>query len=224
LHEAGAPFFITVMITSLRRALLLATACCLVAGLPAADKPDDKKKKADLTLEDVIFDAKYLKQVLGPNTLVAPVEKGGGIPTEAISKAGLAEKTKIFALPDEAVKPELKQSIPPSYPRSLGLTKEGIHARFLVFVGADGHVKSLYCYETTDQIFAIAVADAVIKWHYSPAKLGQTAVPVLVPVDMKFDESMADRNTFRNPRNPLSVQGNPVDPKPVRDNLPSGPP
>lgn len=212
------------MITPFRRLLLVAAACSLVAGLPAADKPDAKKKKADLTLEDVIFDAKYLKQVLGPNTLVAPTEKTAQIPTEAIVKAGLDEKTKIFALPDDAVKPELKDSIPPSYPRSLGLSKEGIKARFLIFVGTDGRVKSLYCYDTSDQIFAIAVADAVIKWRYSPAKIGQTAVPVLVPIEIAFDESMADRNTFRNPKNPLSVQGNPADPAPVRQGLPSSPP
>lgn len=199
-------------------------AVALTASALADEKP--KTKKSDkLTLEDVIFDAQYLRQHLGPKTLVAGHEKTGEIPVEAISKAGISEKTQIFALPDEAVKPVLKSSIAPTFPQSYRFRREPSKAEFFLFVGADGAVKSLHCYETNDQVFAIIAADALIKWRYTPAKLGTTAVPVLVPVHMKFDESDAANALFRAPKSPLSVPGNPTAPPAVRPGArQSGPP
>ncbi len=199
-------------------ALLISTAL-LLAVLPALaagkSKEKEKAKAPDLTLEDVIFDAKYLKQLLGAKTLVAPTEKSGTIPTEAISKAGLDEKTQVFLLPDEATKPVLKSSFAPTYPQSLRLKRDPIKAKFLLFVGADGNVKGLYCYETNDQVFAIATADAVIKWRYSPAKLGATAVPVVVPFEMDFSESLAAIGIFNGGKPPISLRGEPAPPPPI---------
>lgn len=193
----------------------LLAAVALTASVAANDKP--KTKKADkLTLEDVIFDVKYLHQQLGPKTLVAGHEKTGEVPVEALSRTGIADKTKIFALPDEAVKPLLKSSIAPTFPQSYRFRREPSTAEFFLFVGADGAVKSLHCYETNDQVFAIVAADALIKWRYTPAQIGTTAVPVLVPVQMKFDESDAANALFRAPKPPFSVQGNPTPPPPVR--------
>jgi hypothetical protein len=193
------------------RALL--AAALLLPFLPAhaADKAQEKAKGPDLTLEDVIFDAKYLKQMLGPKTLVAPAEKTGKIPTDAIGLANLDEKTQIFLLPDEAKKPELKSSFAPTYPQSLRLRRDPIKAKFLLFVGTDGSVKSLYCYETNDQIFALATADAVIKWRYKPAMIGNTPVPVIVPFEMDFAESLAALGAFKGPRGPMT-SGNPAPP------------
>lgn len=213
------PFIRGMKLPRLYAVALLST----LLALPAfAD--DDKAQAAlpaDLTLEDIIFDAQYIQKLLGPNTLVAPA-KDGTIPTEAILKAGLDKKTKIFALPDGITTPALKSSIPPVFPRTRSLSTEGITARFLAYVGADGNVKCLYCYETTDQIFAIAAADAVIKWRYAPTKIGQTAVPIVLPVDVDFSESVNARHAFRGPRNPLSVQGNPTPPKSVRPSVGAG--
>ena len=210
------------------RSLLLLPALLAVVALAAsalaADQP--KAKKSDkLTLEDVIFNAQYLHQALGAKTLVAAHEKTGEVPIEAISKAGISEKTQVFALPDEAVKPVLKSSVAPTFPQSYRFRREPSTAEFFLFVGADGAVKTLHCYETNDQVFAIIAADALIKWRYTPAKIGDTAVPVLVPVHMKFDESDAAQALFRAPKSPFSIQGNPSAPPPVRPGAKqSGPP
>lgn len=211
----------TLRFRSLTRCLLAVVA--LTASAVAADKPKAKPDK--LTLEDVIFDAKYLHQHLGPKTLVAGLEKSGEVPVEALTKTGITDKTQVFALPDEAVKPVLKSSISPTFPQSYRFRREPSTAEFFLFVGADGAVKSLHCYETNDQVFAIIAADALIKWRYTPAKIGETAVPVLVPVQMKFDESDAANAAFRGPKSPFSVQGNPTAPPPVRPGAKqSGPP
>jgi hypothetical protein len=202
----------------------LLAAVALTASALADEKP--KTKKSDkLTLEDVIFDAQYLHRALGAKTLVAGHEKTGAIPIEALNKAGISEKTQVFALPDEAAKPVLKSSIAPTFPQSYRFRREPSTAEFFLFVGADGAVKTLHCYETNDQVFAIIAADALIKWRYTPAKIGTTAVPVLVPVHMKFDESDAAKALFRGPKPPFSVPGNPSAPPPVRPGgKQSGPP
>jgi hypothetical protein len=200
------------MKTPARRALsVVALTLVACAAFAADDKP---AKPTKLTLEDVIFDAKYLKQVLGPKTLVATEEKTGKIPTEAITRAKLDEKTQIFTLPDEATKPQLISSIPPAYPQSTRLRRDPPKADFLLFIGTDGAVKCLYCYETKDEVFAILAADALIKWRYVPAKINGTAVPVILPVEMKFNESDAAIGTFNGPKPPLSLRGNPTRPPP----------
>ncbi len=196
---------------------------CLVlpsfaVSLAAKEAPEKNKSGKKLTLEDVIFDADYLKKALGAKTLVVPDEKTGLIPTEAIAKAGFAEKTQVYVLPDDAVRPVLKDSVAPSLNQSFRMKREPSKAEFFVFIGNDGKVKSLHCYNTNDQVYAIIAADALIKWTYTPAKLGSTAVPVILPVEMKFDESDAAIGTFRAGKPPISVQGNPSSPAPVRPN------
>jgi len=193
---------------------LLSLAAALLLASPAFSA-DSTEKPPRLTLEDIIFDAKYLKQVLGPKTLVAREAGSGQFPTAAITQAKLDEKTKIFTLPDEATKPELISSVPPSYPQSTRLRREPPKANFLVFIGTDGSIKCLYCYDTKDQVFAIIAADALIKWRYVPAKINGTAVPVLLPVEMKFSESDAAIGTFNGPKLSPSLKGNPTRPPPT---------
>lgn len=203
----------TLRIRLLIPALLAAVA--LTASALAEEKP--KNKKSDkLTLEDVIFDVEYLHRQLGPKTLVTGHDKTGEIPVAALSRTGITDKTKVFALPDEAVKPVLSSSLAPTFPKSYRFRREPSTAEFFLFVGADGAVKSLHCYETNDQVFAIIAADALIKWRYTPAQIGSTAVPVIVPVQMKFDESDVANVLFRAPKPPFSVRGNPTPPPPVR--------
>ncbi len=204
----------------MKTALLLL--CLLLPAFTAAvhakDVPEKNKDGKKLTLEDVIFDATYLKKALGAKTLVVPDEKTGQIPAEAITKAGFAEKTQVFVLPDDATRPVLKDSFAPALNQSFRMKRDPSKADFFLFVGADGKVKSLHCYNTNDQVYAIIAADALIKWTYAPAKLGGTAVPVLLSVEMKFDESDAAIGTFRAGKPPISVQGNPSSPAPVRPN------
>lgn len=185
----------------------LFTALLVLAGpAPAADKA----KPEQLTLEDIIFDAKYLKQMLGPNTLVTAVvetnrdrKKSDTALTDtikAIMESHLDEKTKIYALPDDATQPELKSSIPHSYPPGLNITREPKKADFLILIGADGAVKCMYCYNHSknDQLFALAAAKAVLKWRYTPAKIRGTAVPVLAGLPMEFQSGDDILDNFKN--------------------------
>ncbi|HWA24778.1 MAG TPA: energy transducer TonB [Lacunisphaera sp.] len=164
--------------------------------------------KADITLEDVIFDASYLKKLLGPKTLVTSVVESNrgrkkadtdladGI--KAIKSARLDQNSHMFALPDDASPPILKDSVPHTYPPSLKLEREGKKADFLMLISADGAVKCLYCYEYNDRLFALAAAMAVTKWRYEPAKIQGVAVPVLARLPMRFDKADADVEGFRD--------------------------
>jgi hypothetical protein len=190
----------------------------------------EEAKPAELTLEDIIFDAKYLKQSLGPKTLVTAVvetarkrkksDTAMDDTLKAIKAAQLDEKTQIFALPDNATLPKLKSSIPHSYPPGLKISREPKKADFLMLIGADGAVKCLYCYYNNDRLFAMAAAMAVVKWRYEPAKIQGTAVPVLAGLPMKFETGDINIEGFKGQPRPMSERGVPV-PKSVE--APPGP-
>ncbi|MDQ5977884.1 MAG: hypothetical protein QG602_856 [Verrucomicrobiota bacterium] len=189
----------------------------LVTGLSgAADKKE--QKEPSLTLEDIIFEPSYLTKLLGPNTLVVPSGDGAGLGPElmaALNKAGVTEKSRSFLLPEGAKPPEVKTSLPYGFPKSLRQGKQEGHARFLVFVGADGAVKTLHCYEFTHRLFALAVAKSVVKWKYTPASINGTAVPVLLELPAEFRGDGYDNKFNYGPeRNPIE--------QPVRD--PNRPP
>jgi len=182
----------------------LITLVLILAGAGRAAETDKTPKAAKppaLTLEDIIFDVQYLKKFLGPKTLVTAVvettrdrkksDTALADTIKAVQDAQLDEKTQIFALPDDATPPELKTSIPHTYPPGLKMTKEPKRADFLILIGADGTVKCLYCYSYTndDQLFALSAAQAVLKWRYAPAKIGNTAVPVLAGLPMELQSS-----------------------------------
>ena len=60
------------------------------------------------------------------------------------------------------------------------------HADFLVLIGRTGGVAAIYCTAATDRLFAIAGANTVVEWTYSPAHMGQQPLPVLVMLRIKF--------------------------------------
>lgn len=183
---------------------------------PAAEK--EKSKKAEkVTLEDVIFDVNYLKNLLGPKTLVtAVVESSRGRKKSdtdladgiaAVKDARLDEHSQIFALPDDATQPELKSSVPHNYPPGLKIPREGRNAKFLVLIAADGAVKCLYCYSQDDRLFALAAAQAVVKWHFQPAKIQGVAVPVVARLAMSInaDEARMTDPSRRKLEAPLPI-------------------
>jgi len=173
----------------------------LLLTLAGAARAADATKPPALTLEDIIFDVQYLKKFLGPKTLVTAVvettrdrkksDTALNDTIKAIQDAQVDEKTQIYALPDDATPPKLKTAAPHTYPPGLKMTKEPKRADFLMLIGADGSVKCLYCYNYTkdDQLFALAAAQAVLKWRYVPAKIGSTAVPVLAGLPMELQSS-----------------------------------
>ena len=182
----------------------LAAAILAFASPPLAA---GEAKPPQLTLEDIIFDATYLKKMLGPKTLITAlvetnrgrkkVESGLADTIKAIRDAQLDEKTQIYSLPDDAVQPKLKTSAPHSYPPGLNISREPKKANFLMLIGADGAVKCLYCYSYNDRLFAMAAAMAVVKWRYAPAKIQGTAVPVLAGLPMEFHSGDVNVESFK---------------------------
>lgn len=153
----------------------------------AADKAPDKPAK--LALEDVIFDANYLRQMLGPKTLLCAETKSKEITPELprlLTASGLGQATRFFAFPDGATWPELYYSIPYRYPQSVRVGILEGSADFVALVGTDGRVKCVYCYRHTDRIFALVSAAAIIRWRFEPAKINGTAVPVLVDLPTSY--------------------------------------
>ncbi len=192
---------------------------CLLFGpalIGAADKKE--KKEPSLTLEDVIFDASYLTKMLGPNTLIVPATPNTGLSPElmaALNQAGVTAKSRAFLLPEGAKAPEVKSSLPYSFPKSLRQGKQEGHARFLVLVGGDGAVKTMHCYDFTHRLFALAVAKSLVKWKYEPATINGTAVPVVLEYLAEFRGDGYDNKFNSGPdRNPIE--------QPVRD--PNRPP
>ncbi|HWA24777.1 MAG TPA: hypothetical protein VG734_03810 [Lacunisphaera sp.] len=210
----------------------------VLAGVTAQAADKEKTKQPEkITLEDVIFDVSYLKKLLGPKTLVtAVVESNRGRTksntaiedtVKAIKEAHLDEKSQIFLLPDGATEPVLQSSVPHAYGPGIKISRQEKKADFLMLIGADGAVKCLYCFNQNDRLFALAAAMAVVKWHYEPAKVGGTAVPVLagLPMSLLSEEVRLmnpNRRNFETGRQPMillrSNQGAPP------SALPSAPP
>ncbi len=171
----------------------------LASVAAAADKATEKK--AVLTLEEVIFDASYLKSQLGPKTLLVAGNKSGEITPELpqkLTEEGFAKATRFFLFPSEATPPKLYHSIPHSYPQSMRQGRESGSANFVALVGADGKVQNIYCYQHTDRLFAIAYAAALARWRYEPAKINGTAVPVLVDIPASYKGDGFNSDLFRS--------------------------
>jgi outer membrane biosynthesis protein TonB len=147
---------------------------------PSASKP---------SLAEAVSDPKYLAETLGPKVLVLADPKTGSISTElsnAIKQAKLDQGHQFIALPAGASRPAIKSSVQPVYPSELKDSRISGEADFLVFIGTDGNARGIYCYNSTHPAFAAAGAAALARWHFTPAKIGDTAVPILVAHVIEF--------------------------------------
>ncbi len=75
-----------------------------------------------LTLAVVVSDAKYLKQILRPKTIICQIERMEEVPpevTKAIKDANLSEVTQLFPLPAGATPLKRDKTIAPKYPDEL---------------------------------------------------------------------------------------------------------
>lgn len=211
-------------ITPLRFALGLVVALGST-GISATDPDTKDKKKDEIFLEDLLFDAKYLKQFLGPKTLLLS-GTGKPVPPEAmkaISAAGLNEKSQFFPEPAGVDAPQLVASVPHNYPQSKLLGGD-IKAAYLAFVGTDGSVKCVWCYSNTDRIFAIAGGMAISRWRYEPVKIKGKAVPALLEITYDPNHGDVAVGVFKGPRSANSVPGNPRELRPARPEPPGGNP
>lgn len=166
------------------------------------------EEETNLTLEDVIFDANYTAQFLGPKTILQ-LKDGDPTPVlEALAKSGLAEKTKFMQLPPQLKPAKPKYETPPNLPETRKWQNEESDASFLIYVSAEGKVESLYCYSHSDKIFALSVARAILKWRFNPAMYGDTALPVLYQHTATFRSIM--NPTFRDASDGKNNTGSPA--------------
>lgn len=166
------------------------------------------EEETNLTLEDVIFDANYTAQFLGPKTILQ-LKEGDPTPVlEALAKSGLAEKTKFMQLPPQLKPAKPKYETPPNLPETRKWQNEESDASFLIYVSTEGKVESLYCYSHSDKIFALSVARAILKWRFNPAMYGDTALPVLYQHTATFRSIM--NPTFRDASDGKNNTGSPA--------------
>jgi outer membrane biosynthesis protein TonB len=177
------------------RAYLLFLALILSPALAAEPSPAKpaatvKPPAGPPTLEDVIFDPHYLKQGLGPKTLLCVINPPPTLPPEvatAITAAGLKDVTELLPLPAGATPLQRDKTVAPRFPDEKRRWGSPGKTGFLVHVGADGKVLGLYCFQASDRDYAVAAAQALLYWRYKPAKLNGTAVPVLTSQLFEFE-------------------------------------
>jgi hypothetical protein len=175
----------------------------LSLGFTAHAANEEKK----LTLEDVIFDAKYIGEYLGPKTLLQLKGEAGPV-LAALAKTDLPGKTTFIQLPAQATPAKPKYETPPYLPESRKWQDMDAHASFLIFVSAEGKMESLYCYDQNDRIYALIVAQAITKWRFNPAKYGDTALPVLYQHTASFRSILSP--TLHNSSDSTNNMGSPA--------------
>ena len=166
------------------------------------------EEEPDLTLEDVIFDANYTAQFLGPKTILQLKAVDPTPVLEALATSGLAEKTKFMQLPPQLKPAKPKYETPPTLPEVRKWQNLESDAQFLIYVSAEGKVESLYCYSHNDKIFALSVARAILKWRFDPAMYGDTPLPVLYQHVASFRSIM--NPTFKDPSDGKNNTGSPA--------------
>ena len=183
-------------------------ACGLLTGLISTSA-----EEKTLTLEDIIFDAKYVGEFLGPKTLLQLKGDAGPV-LAALAKTDLPAKTTFMLLPAQATPAKPKFETPPNLPESRKWQDMEATASFLIFVSAEGKMESLYCYDQNDRVYALLVSHAITKWRFNAAKFGDTALPVLYQHTATFSGMMIPtRNDSSNRNNNMGSPANTPMPK-----------
>jgi hypothetical protein len=150
-------------------------------------------KKAP-ALADIIYDRSGFLERLPKKCLTYPLLMEG-VPglvdaeqafNEAMHELGNPKGIEFFGLTSEFVRPGISVAVAPDYPAAKAGVAQAGHADFLVLIGRTGGVAALYCASATDRLFAIAGANALVRWTFSPAFLGKQPIPVLVMVRIRF--------------------------------------
>jgi TonB family protein len=148
-----------------------------------------KKTKAS-DVNSLIATPQHLKESLtGTTMLLTKLNVGPTGPevAKAILAAGLDQVTQFVPFPSEnAREPEPTKRVAPVYPYELRRKGVSGSTSFLMLIGADGRVKSLYCYQSTHPWLADAAAEALNAWKFKPATVKGTAMPVLANQTMDF--------------------------------------
>jgi len=145
-------------------------------------------------LADIIFDRDGFIARLPRKCLTCPNFLDGvagiGDATQAFNAAlyelGEPKGVEFVELPSGFAAPRITGSRPPEFPDAKAGAQQSGHADFLVLIGRTGRIAALYCDSATDRLFAIAGANALVQWTFSPAYYSQQPLPVLVMARIKF--------------------------------------
>jgi outer membrane biosynthesis protein TonB len=106
--------------------------------------------------------------------------------TRGIESLGPTPNTEFFVLPKESTRPKAIRQGPPVYPREAGQGKVLIMA----LIAPTGEVTAVYALAASHPAFATSAAKAVAQWKFKPAKLKDTAVPVIFVQLIEFNMEM----------------------------------
>lgn len=95
-------------------------------------------------------------------------------------------EARIRKLPAGAMAAKPRTKVPPIYPYDMKVTGEQGEARFLLLIGADGQIKAMHCYESSDGLFERRAAEALVQWTFAPARIGRTNVPMILELPIVF--------------------------------------
>ena len=108
----------------------------------------------------------------------------------ALCELGEPKNVEFVELPSEFTRPSIIRSQPPAYPAEKAGAQQPGHADFLVLIGRTGGIAALYCTSATDRPFAVAGANALVQWTFSPAYLSRQPLPVLVMIRIRFSVNL----------------------------------
>jgi outer membrane biosynthesis protein TonB len=171
--------------------LLLAAGCLAsltIVTTPALSAADSAPAKPP-TLAQLIGNPKFLQSTLSVKALIVVDARTGDVPDDvkaAIKAAELDERTQFINLPKNSTQPDPKHRVAPEYPYELRRRGISGSAKYLFMIGSDGAIKGIYCYEASHRELALAGAQALVKWKFTPAKLEGTAVPVMAYQTLDF--------------------------------------
>lgn len=163
----------------------------LTGSITAAENTSPTKTRTKAPkLNEIVFDSQHFKAALGSKALLFVERSTGKVSPELvqdIAAAGLNDSIQFDPFPNEGIQPEPKKREAPAYP--VHLRRKGIDgsARLLILIGAEGKVTAIYCSYATHPDFALASAEALMRWRFSPATIQGTAVPIVVVQTMDFD-------------------------------------
>jgi outer membrane biosynthesis protein TonB len=170
---------------------LIAVFATAFAAEPAA-KPTTlaESKTTPPTLAEIVANPIYIRGAMGSQAVLVTDPKTGLVDEElakAVKATGLEDGIHFFPLPATGISPVAKFRSAPRFPDELRRRGVSGEARYLLVIGADGMVKGICCYQSSDPAFAVAGAGALITWKFSPAKIGATPIPVLAAQKMEFN-------------------------------------
>jgi hypothetical protein len=164
----------------------LALFLMIAAVARSSDKPP--------ALADIIYDRAGFIARLPKKCLTDPLFLQGmpglGDPAQAFDAAlytlGEPKGIEFVELTEDFTRPRVTFARAPDYPAAKGGAEQPGHADFRTLIGRTGRIAAIYSTAATDRLFAIAGANTLVQWTFTPAYMEQQPLPVLVMARIKF--------------------------------------